>query len=454
MPYEGELASYRSLQRIAQNTRVTELLGRFHVREWSASAAITTKPIELTDLEPSQWTPDWVLAVDGSHAEIPVRYGFPGAEAAYVTVASVLLNLGKIRQLDGQRPVDPRKFRTTHQAESIDCALPGCNIVLDRDDSAATSLRRVVFEVFRSTQMTEDGETLLDTYEALLARKPTAAREQKCPYEDCRRDGSEFLRDYGAYQCPCTLGRSLFSTDALRFAEGMNLGGPNGAMFAEIMQVFERVWVIHVLRTLEKNNWLRVLKRLAIVLDGPLAVFGHPAWLSQAIADELERINGKVRESNDGQDLIVLGVEKAGAFVEHFVLLDKGATGAPGKFPKQAALLLSDAYIKQNIIPSESTKPYGADTYFGRKFLYKTLSGALIVPTLPFLRTEDRDTRSALPEQYPRLVDAMRMLDMLVSSRYPNAITPIVAAHAEAAIPLNLGRKVLESLAKELMAGQ
>ena len=34
---------------------------------------------------------------------------------------------------------------------------------------------------------------------------------------------------------------------------------------------------------------------------------------------------------------------------------------------------------------------------------------------------------------------------------YPNALAPIVAANAEAAIPLNLGQKVLEQLAHALI---
>jgi hypothetical protein len=53
--------------------------------------------------------------------------------------------------------------------------------------------------------------------------------------------------------------------------------------------------------------------------------------------------------------------------------------------------------------------------------------------------------------QYPRLADAIRLLDELVSSRFENAFTPLVLANAEAAIPLSLGNKVLENLAKDLI---
>ncbi len=44
----------------------------------------------------------------------------------------------------------------------------------------------------------------------------------------------------------------------------------------------------------------------------------------------------------------------------------------------------------------------------------------------------------------------MNVLDELVSSRYPNSISPLVSAHAEAAIPLNLGKRIFDDIAREI----
>jgi hypothetical protein len=232
----------------------------------------------------------------------------------------------------------------------------------------------------------------------------------------------------------------------------MNPAGKNGAMFAEVMQILERIWVIHILRTLEAKKWLSTLRRLAIVLDGPLAVFGHPAWLSQAIYQELTRINTVARKATGGQDILLIGIEKTGKIVQHFDDIEHYEEGGSGAFPCQSVALLSDSYIKRNVIFSDSDKPYGEDTYFGRKFFYKTKSAARIVAMLPFLEEAHRDLASIDISQYPRLFDAIALLDQLVSSRYPNALAPLVAANAEAAIPLHLGNKVLERLAKEMIA--
>lgn len=93
MPYDGEYAHYRPLRRLYESARVKELLGSFRVR--AKSEEPETEAAALIECPDPQWMPDWVIAVDGSHAEVPVQNGYPGAEASYITVASVLLPLAQ-----------------------------------------------------------------------------------------------------------------------------------------------------------------------------------------------------------------------------------------------------------------------------------------------------------------------------------------------------------------------
>ena len=452
MPYEGEFAKYRSVRRLVENERVKSLLGRAKVRDNSPDETILPT-VKISDIPPSEWQPDWVLAVDGSHQEEPVENGYPGAEIAYVTIAAVLMDIAKIKELDLQRPVNPKSFRETEKVTSIDSAFPGCNIVIDSEKSAKNSLRKALFETFDKIRLFSDGKSLLDTYEVLLEYKPEDPRPN-CPYaeeEDCLANDKKYLRSTGTYSCQCPHKNTLYSTDALRIHEGMVPDSANGAMFAEIMQVLERIVVIHILRWFEQNQLLWILRNMGIVIDGQLAVFGYPAWLHSAIPRELKRINKAAKQFTDGQDLLMIGVEKSGNFVNHFERIDQDKHGVSGVFPSQTACLLTDEYIKKNIIFSDSTKPYGLDTHFGRKFFYKTVSGARLVASLPFLDESHHDTTRAEPDQYPRLADALGLLDQLVSSRYPNSLSPLISAHAEAAIPMNLGARVLENMARSLI---
>jgi len=454
MPYQNEFAHYKPLRRVAESAEVQGLLKRMKSRHTSSSAPVTSPSVSLANLKPSGWVPDFVLAIDGSEAEVPVKNGYPLAAVGYVTVASVLLDVAKMIKLDAQRPVDPKEFRKIENAESIDSALPTTNVVIDGELYTVASFRRALFELLSSKRMSDDGESLLETYEALLKEKPTPDR-QRCPFEDCFFPPEKgYQRGQGVYNCGCPYNRPLFSTDALRIHESMKPDSSNISALTQVISVLEKLWFIHFLRTLEKEKLLPVLQRMAIVIDGPLAVFDDPAWLSTIIRKELHRLNEEARKAirDDRFDLLILGIEKSGAFVEHFTEIDKGPNGEMDFLPRQTAILLTDDYIKQKIIFSNSDREYGRNTYFGRKILYKAKSGALIVATTPFLNEDHSDIKRADVDQFPRLADAMNLLDKLVSARYRNSVTPIISAHAEAAIPLNLGKRVLEQLARQLMA--
>ncbi|MCY3551809.1 MAG: DNA double-strand break repair nuclease NurA [Candidatus Poribacteria bacterium] len=447
MPYEGEFAKYRSIRRLVENERVKNLVERARIQDHSSDE--TTPPmIRTSEIPTSEWHPKCVIAIDGSHQETFVENGYPGAEVGYVTTAAVVMDIAKIKELDSHRPVNPKLFRETEKVGSIDSAFPGCNIVIDSDKSAKHSLSKMLFETFDEIKLFE-GESLLGTYEALLEHKPEG-KEPDCPYfeeGDCQADDKKYLRKKGTYLCPCPNKNMLYSTDALRVHERMVPDSANGEMFGEIMQVLERIVVIHILRAFKQQNALQLLKDIGIVIDGQLAVFGSPAWLHSAIREELYRLNKAVKDTI-GRDLLIIGIEKSGTFVNHFERIDQDKHGGQGKFPPQTVSLLTDEYIKKNIIFSDSTKPYGLDTHFGRKLFYKTASGARLVASLPFFDDSHSDMTRADPNQYPRLVDALSLIDQLVSSRYPNSLSPLISAHAEAAIPMNIGARVLEEIAK------
>ena len=46
----------------------------------------------------------------------------------------------------------------------------------------------------------------------------------------------------------------------------------------------------------------------------------------------------------------------------------------------------------------------------------------------------------------------MTLLDEVSSNMYPNSVSPLIAAHAEASIPLNLGKQILEDIARKALA--
>jgi len=446
MPYEGEYAMYHPLQRISECRRVKALLARSKVLELT-EAACAPYPVDAPRSESA--LPRFILAIDGSYSEVAVKNGYPGAKIGYCTAASVLLDLRLVGELDATRPVDPVEFRKTEQAASVDAALPGSNVITRRQNSARASFREELYDLLTDIIVDEDDRTtLLETYETLLVLKPTT-NPQTCPYKESHGCTAEFVVALGCTTCP-GCGRPIYSTDALRIHERFRDIGTNGEAFGLVMQIIERLLVVHFLHCFERRNLLHRLTSLAFFIDGPLAAFGPPAWLSAAIGKELKRINQKVQTST-GRDLLMLGIEKTGAFVQHFEEVDQAEAPGQQLFSSRQYMLLTDRYIKDRILYSDSPKRYGADTYFGRKFFYKTESGARIVANIPFLSDVQDTLDSDDISLYPQFASICTLLDRVVSSRYANAVSPLVAANAQAAIPLQLGSKVLSQLARALL---
>lgn len=449
MSFEGEFASYEPLRRLLDSAKVKALHDRLKIRTSNDdNKDFEDSIIQKDDLEQSQLQPDLVLAIDGSYLAAKAENGFPGAEFGYITVASVLIDLKLVRELEQNEFISPKKFRETEKASTIESVFPGCNVILDTEKDAKASFRRALFEELKSNVIFSDGETLLDTFEHLfrIKRSSSDSNLPKSPIEGF--NDKDMTYDYGEYLCPHS-GESLFSTDALRLHELMNPSGTNGEMFGQTMSTLEKLWLIHILRAFEKKGWLTTLRRVAFIMDGPLAVFSTSSWLTKAIDVELIRINNLQKKLN-GQDLLIIGIEKSGTFFNHFLEIDTTKDGIKDKFPRQSALLLDDNYIKKNIIYSQSIKPYGQDTYFGRKFFYKASSGQKIVPVVACFTDYQKDLTTAKTDQFVRLADVMNLLNQLVSSRYSNSVSPLVSAHAEAAIPLNLGKRIFEDIAREI----
>lgn len=452
MGFENEFASYAPLRRILDSPKVQSLQDRLRVRkrnEQEENQDFEVNILDKADLS-SDFIPDYVVAIDGSYQPAKAENGFPGAEFGYITISAVLIIEKAVREFAKKEFIDPKKFRETEKASTIDTVIPGCNVIIEGEKSAKASMRKALFEELKNTQAFEEGETLLETYEYLFKIKQEKDKEvgggrlPKSPIEGIDKD---MTYGYGEYKCPHSK-ETLYSSDALRLHELMNPSGTNGEMYGQVMAMFEKLWLIHILRSFEKKNWLNILDRVAFVLDGPLACFSTWSWLNKPIIIELKRIN-EIQIKQTGKNLLIFGIEKSGTFYNHFEEIDTKVDGAKDRFPNQSAFLLSDSYIKRNIIFSESEKLYGQDTYFGRKLFYKTRTGYRIVPVLAFLN-EKPNLRSNSPHEFPRLGELMNVLDELVSSRYPNSVSPLVSAHAEAAIPLNLGKRIFDDIAREI----
>jgi hypothetical protein len=435
MPYHNEHSTGESLLRLENSAALREFNGIISSREQARD------PLLPLDVSRRNWLPQRVIAIDGSNLLHRVRNGFPGAEAGLIQISVVSIDVTQLAMVQPHEIPRPSVFHSMERATTLDAVLPGANIVRkDRNsDSPRRFFRATVFDAL-SSSISLGHETLLETYRAVIGDRSARIR---CPIEGCDREASPSI---GQSSCLCGK-ETLFETDALRIHERFQESGANGEVHGEVRHVLEVLVLLNILRFFAKEQHIHFLRDCAFILDGPLAIFGHPAWMTPFVRQELLRINAAAHRIN-GVDAIVLGIEKSGQFVSHFDELDWCDTrGNRGKFPAQSAFALNDSYIKRNIVlRDEASKPHGQDTYFGRKIFYKTLSGDHAVINVAMLNDRSADFMISTLDCYPRLGDVLTIFDHLSTYLYQDGFMPLIRAHAHAAIPLTRGADIISSL--------
>ena len=438
MAYENEIATGESLIALQKSAALREFEGVIAIRQ----SGEPQEPPPVIDIPRTNWLPHRVVAIDGSSLTHKVKNGFPGAEASIVMLSIVFIDVSKLDRIQPDEIPSPRIFNEMDRAHTLDAVLPGANIVrrTKTEDSPKRYFRTTVFDALNG-RLDEHHETLLETMRAITSSRSAAIR---CPIEDCTKN---YKISQGKYVCDCSQAATLFETDAFRFHERFNELGSNGEVHGEVRHVLEVLSLVNLLRFFEHDDRVHYLTNFAFILDGPLAVFGQPAWLAPYVRDEIIRISEKARKRN-GRDLLVLGIEKSGQYVNHFMDIDWSDEGGPRThFPTGTVLIPGSRYVNRNIVfRPEDAKPSGVDTYFGRKVFYKTHNSAHAVINMAMINEASKNFDNVSLAAFPRLGDALNVLDHLSTYLYQDGFMPLVRAHAHAAIPLKRGTNIIMGL--------
>ena len=439
MPYEGEFASGESLPDLLASKSVADFQGAISVKDANEKHALPAS------VDGARW-PDYitrVITIDGSVVSAPVRNGYPGAEAALLRIAAVVLDLDKIRNPDPHRMPRPSEIRKMERCDALDAVLPGRNVT-ERDhpnDSPRRFFRRTIYRTLDGS-IEAGHESLLDTLTAIT--KDRDAGEIACPIDDCP---SRITPSTYVCPCPCIRQEEIYPTDTLRLHERFDETGHNGQVFTLAQQVTEHLALVNILRYCEEAGNPEFIRDTAFVMDGPLALFGMSAWLHGWIGREVERIHTRYAAENH-PGVLLMGVEKTGQFLEHLKQLDWSELDGPGgTILNGTAMAPSKDYIHRHIVnrPVEA-EDFGSQTYYGRKVLYKSRAGQHSAITTPIVNASGKDKNCTDLDAFPRLGETLNILDDLATYLYEDGFAPLVRAHAHAAIPLKAGTEILHQL--------
>lgn len=461
MPYQGERASKTSHHDIVKNPDVAQFLG--------ACSYLTPPSVEVAGEIAARFEvpptfdgvdlPDNVIAIDGSYYESSIDERLPSTKIGYVKAGCVLIQMAHYKSLRvwNGRFVDPFRVAGLQDSNSpITFTLPSANVLWGNKGSVRDSFRAAVdAHLYGPATRFNDSDpatSLRTTLFRLAALRkgdlgtgnPRQLKIHKCP--DCG-GGPICVEDTHEPQHCVYCNAEVYPSDCLRIWEEVSDYQSNVEALSRFMLAIEHMLAIHYIRYLAENS-LSLLSSMAFFIDGPLAIFGNPAWLNSAILSYLANVNDRLI-SIGKPTLLMVGLQKTGQMVDHVNLIEKF-------IPHNRIFAIDDDYRYKYVLASRNPagNGFGSETYYGQDFIYKTASGRAFVFALPYpFASKDDPTVNFIRAKtemgrYPALPQALALINDFESDLYENAVVPIALAHRYTAISFMPGGRVLDLLTR------
>lgn len=406
----------------------------------------------------SEVLPENLITVNSSSYEAHVRDDIPYTNIGYIKLVTTLLKNNELLTLSKDKFVDPFCVaKLMDEKETIPFVLPSSNVKYEDCDTTVESFRRALDDFFEKTRESEsDRSTSLKStlfWIASYADNNDIDKIilHKCPYDDCDESSVTVYDIEEAQYCP-KCGRRIYATDRLRLYEEVDDFAPsNQGALGRFEKLLRHVYLAHLLRIIRlnnKENSLKVLNDLAIIINGPLAVMGTAAWIHGCLMKIINEINVEMR--NKGySDLLIIGIINDGQTISSYANMIRK------HIVNQTILCVSDEFRDRyiNFNRQASSTTFGAETYYGQDFIWKTSNGNIIIFNLPYF-TRDKSSKHSFKTEksnytkYNNLYRTLRLLQEMRSDMDDSSIIPLVVSKQYTTISMEPGSKVLDLLSK------
>jgi hypothetical protein len=463
MPYNGQGAGKTGHSDLVDNPEIREFIkGADYLRTPSddevRAIASEFRPAPSGGAE----LPALVLATDGSTYESAIDARYPSTRVGYIKISNIAVSVERYRALTQapvlSRTVDPFEVnKLQRDADALTIALPSSNVRFGPHKRVKDAFRHRLLEVLDSPKTRLSHGTLIDTLFEMAVRTQDHGRiingqkhvvVAKCPTcgqkpEDGK--GIAVPQETRRAECPGSAampcGAEILASDGLRTHEGVTDYGSNQEALTRVMNAVEVLLLAHYLIELMATD-RATLARCCFLVDGPLAVFGEPAWLSRSMQQLIFDSNEAI-EGSHGR-FLVIGLQKTGPLAEH-------ATNIARHLPTNAIRVVDDEYRDRHIRQVDSQSNFGDDTYYGQDFIFRSGRSEAFVVGTPYPFRDKRkmgDTTfkvaKARAEAYRDLGRALDVIRTFECDLFASSIVPIIIAHRHASISRVPGGKVLD----------
>ena len=462
MPYPGQSAGKTGHADIVRNPDVMAFLQRCNEVPRPTPEDIQKLIAEASNADAfgEHELPTIVLALDGSSYEANPDGVYPSRRIGYVKISSVALDMTRYRglRIPGSRTIDPLTVNMLlRDTEAFSMALPGAYVVPAGRQTAKEGFRYELQGYMTSERTRLAKRTLHDTLKevwAAMDRVEVGADGRRHLIVGCPEDGCEGRAavdiELSVGRCP-SCGAEVLLVDSLRLHEPFMETSDNQAVLNRLMNGVEHLLMLHYVLYLREVN-RKLLSKLCIISDGPLAIFGEMAPLHRGVMKILGAIREEQREQGLGEPLII-GFSKTGRIVEHFASIEHII--AKAQPPHSFVFPVSDAYRYGYLEPTKNPSiNHGKEVYYGQDFYIRMASGRGFVMGLPYPFADrsrpDFQTAKTDVNHYGAIVGrALRVVREFESDLYGSSLVPITLAHQHASISLKPGGRVLDILSKQ-----
>ncbi|MGD2180699.1 NurA domain-containing protein [Lusitaniella coriacea] len=397
----------------------------------------------IEDFNPPENNPvEAIIAIDGGYTEVTLDKGFPSRTMHFSQFGALLFKSEDLEEINTAAFIDPEDMARLKNIHRLKLALPTRNVRFQDESTLQGTVLKSIFEFFSKNKL-EEKHSLIDTLAWFIFRRYKQGNRNESekrwnlatnPLSD---EGDQVTlleqnmnRDF-TFSCPETGGK-IYLTDIFRFQEILNEETGAAGILGYLVNTIEHLIIIHIIRQL-LNLQPEKLRKVLFIKDGSTGFFGQTAFLH-------DPMNDLVNWLLDKYNILLVGLEKSGAFVDH-------AHEIQNKLQPGQALILTDDYIYRYILPGggDPNRPYASTSNYGHKVIFKTRKGQMHVISLPVRELKKSPTAFDLPN----LQVLLSNVENLHCDMYDSALFPVALVNKLVSLSAHPSQRILQKFANQ-----
>jgi hypothetical protein len=432
-PFEG--ASKASHHHIINDAEVQAVIERLYKPGKDGEIPLTDLTVNF---DPTQNNPvEWIIAVDGGYSEVILDKGFPSRTIHFLQFGALSFSLEDLAQVDTAAFIAPEDMAKLKSIHRLTLALPTKNVCFKDEPTLKRTVLKAIFEFFAKNKLAEQ-QSLIDTLAWFVFRQykqqKDRTKDDKCYSLSINGNKISLLeKEMKNYTFPAPgTDEIIYLTDIFRFHEIIDEETGAAGILAYLVNVIEHIIIIHIIRQLLRIQPAK-LKTVLFIKDGSTGFFGQAARLH-------EPMNDLVNWLFDKHNILLAGLEKSGAFVDH-------AQEIQNKLDPGQALILTDDYIYRYILPGteNQNQPYAYTSNYGHKVIFKTRGGQMYVVSIPVRKLKKKPIAADLPN----LQVILNNVEALHCDMYDSALFPVALVNKLVSLSAHPSQRILQKFANQ-----